>query len=67
MSQNESSRGTRDAVETGIDLAKHLGRSSWGIVTPKDYRHIRQWPEPSPTRTPTPPQPHGSPASNTRG
>lgn len=41
----EGGVGTRNAVETGIELAKHLGGGSWEQALPRD-RSIRPWPEP---------------------
>ena len=39
--------GTRDAVETAIDLAKHLGGNSWVRGAEGARRSVPHWPEPA--------------------
>jgi hypothetical protein len=48
MSRNPLGRreSTRNAVETGIDLAKHLGNQSWEQAAAKGSRSVRLWPDP---------------------
>ena len=51
-----SPKSIEDAVETGIDIAKHLHDETWEKGALREHRSIRSWPAPEPAsqRSPQP-------------